>query len=323
MTPHLTKLPIYAAFIVSMAISSPSFSVDISSLKNLNVRNQNLTGKIESNLLNEASGITRSGYSNDIFWLINDGGDEPFIYAVNRQGKDLGRYYINGIDNRDWEDISSFTLDGQNYLIIADTGDNDSIHKHSFLYIIKEPIRTDNNSNKLTRLKLSWRIRFQYQNGPRDCESIAVDTANNRILLLSKRTVPAVMYELPLKPNKKRRLLKAIPIAKLSNIPQPEFFFILTNPIWGQYASQPTAMDISLDGMELAVLTYKFGYIYQRNDEQSWEQALMTPPKVFYLPKLTQAEALSFDINNDIFITSEKTHAPLYLIKRSNKPIKQ
>ncbi len=312
----LAKFSMYPAFIVLMAISSSSFGVDISSLKHLNVRNQNLTGKIESSLLNEASGITRSGYSNDIFWLINDGGDEPFIYAVDRQGKDLGRYYINGIDNRDWEDISSFTLDGQNYLIIADTGDNDSIHKHSFLYIIKEPKKTDNNSDKLIRLKLSWRIRFQYENGPRDCESIAVDTNNNRILLLSKRTVPAVMYELPLKPNKKRRLLKATPIAKLNNIPQPEFFFILTNPIWGQYASQPTAMDISHDGTELAVLTYKFGYIYQRNDKESWEQALQGSPKVFHLPKLAQAEALSFDINNDIFITSEKSHAPLYLLER-------
>lgn len=318
MASPLAKFFMYAALILSTVISSPSFSIDTSSLKEATIFNQNLTGKIESSLLNEASGITRSGYSNDIFWLINDGGDEPFIYALNKQGRDLGRYYIKGIDNRDWEDISSFKLDNQNYLIIADTGDNDSKHKHSFLYIIKEPKITNNNSNRLTRLKLSWRIRFQYQNGPRDCESIAVDTKSNRILLLSKRTVPAVMYELPLKPNKKRRLLKATPIAKLNSIPQPGIFFIITNPIFGRYASQPTAMDISLDGMELAVLTYKFGYIYHRSDKQSWEQALMSSPEVFDLPQLAQAEALSFDSNNDILITSEKSHAPLYLIKRSN-----
>lgn len=307
---------------LSTAISSNIFAVDISSLKNAEILNQNLTGKIESSLLDEASGITRSGYNNNIFWLINDGGDEPFIYALNKQGRDLGRYYIKGIDNRDWEDISSFTLNNKNYLIIADTGDNDSKHKHSFLYVVSEPEISATNPNRPTRLKLSWRIRFQYQGGPRDCESIAVDVENNRILLLSKRTVPAMMYELPLKPNKKSRLLKATPIAKLSSIPQPGTFFLLTNPFFGRYASQPTAMDISFDGLELAVLTYKFGYIYHRKNKESWEQALMRAPEVFHLPQLTQAEALSFDIENNILVTSEKRHAPLYLLRRPSVSIK-
>lgn len=323
MKSFITKLYIYTAVILNIVISLPAFALDISSLKSAEIVNQNLMGEIESSLLDEASGIARSGYDSNIFWLINDGGDKPFIYALNKQGHDLGRYYIKGIDNRDWEDISSFTLDNHNYLIIADTGDNDSNHKHSFLYVVAEPNISDSDPTGSTRLNLSWRIRFQYQDGPRDCESIAVDTENNRILLLSKRTVPAIMYELPLKPNRKNRLLTAMPIAELIGIPQPGTFFLLTNPFLGRYASQPTAMDISIDGLELAVLTYKFGYIYSRKNKEPWEQTLIKPPEVFHLPQLTQAEALSFDDQHNIWITSEKRPAPLYILKRpitSNNP---
>ncbi len=294
-----------------------SFALDISQLQQAEYSSGKLLGKLKYKRLNEASGIARSSRDNQVFWIINDGGDKPFIYAIDKTGKHLGRYFITGTDNRDWEDITSFSKDGKHFLIIADTGDNNSEHKDSFLWVIKEPELSKYNHKKLNTIKLEQRIRFRYQDGPRDCESIAVDIKNDRILLLSKRTVPAVMYQLPLSPNPKKRLLIATPIAELTEIPQPDFLFILKNIFLGRYASQPTAMDISPDGKELAVLTYSYGYIYQLENGQ-WEQALTKKPKVFEFPKLSQAEALSFDSDNDILITSEQRPAPIYLLQKQS-----
>jgi hypothetical protein len=47
---------------------------------------------------------------------------------------------------------------------------------------------------------VAWRVRFRFEDGPRDCEAMAVDPEQPRALLLSKRTEPPVLYELTLLP---------------------------------------------------------------------------------------------------------------------------
>ncbi|THB75379.1 MAG: hypothetical protein D6B28_00470 [Gammaproteobacteria bacterium] len=298
--------------------SSHCFAIDILDLQPADFSKAKLIGDLKYNSLDEASGLTKSPSIKDLFWVINDGGDNPFIYAIDKSGKHLGRYFIKGVDNRDWEDISSYSKDGSNYLVIADTGDNKSIHRDSFLWIVKEPDLRTYKTKKLNTLSLFKRIRFRYEDGPRDCESIVVDEKNQRILLLSKRTVPAVMYQLPLNAPKKKRLLIATRIAELNTIPQPTTSFLFANPIYGKYASQPTAMDISPDGNSLAVLTYVYGYIYQLEENEKWETAVEKKPKVFQLPDLTQAEALCFDDHGNILVTSEKRPAPVYMLQKKS-----
>ena len=297
---------------------STCYALNISSLQPADFSKTKLLGKLNSKALKEVSGITRSTKNNQVFWVINDGGDRPFIYAIDKSGKQLGRYFIRKTDNRDWEDISSYSKNGKHFLIIADTGDNKAQHKDSFLWVVEEPNLNNYKKNKLNTIDVKQRIRFRYPGGPRDCEAIAVDKNNDRILLLSKRTVPAEMYQLPLQPDPKQRMLMAKPIAMLDKIPQPDLSFIITNPFFGFFASQPTAMDISPDGTQLAVLTYNYGYLYQLPSEQQWEQALTRNPKVFKIPELKQAEALSFDEDGNIIITSEKKAAPLYLIEKAS-----
>ena len=314
-------MPIITAFkilfcLFALAATSCS-ALDVTDLKQAGYTSGKLVGELKYKGLNEASGIARSTRSDKLFWVINDGGDKPFIYAIGSQGKHLGRYFVTKVDNRDWEDISSYSENGKHYLIIADTGDNNANHLDSFLWVVEEPNLQNYNKKQLNTIPVKQRIRFRYKDGPRDCESIAVDQQNQRILLLSKRTVPAVMYQLPLSPDPKQRMLTATPMAELNLIPQPGLTFLLKNPFFGRYASQPTAIDISPSGKELAVLTYGYGYIFELQNNK-WEQALEQAPKVIEIPRLAQAEAWSFDNNGNLIITSEKRPAPLYLLKKSS-----
>ena len=121
---------------------------------------------------------------------------KPLLYALDTQGNHLGRVDLRKSDNRDWEDLASFVLDGEPYLLVADIGDNDARHKKGRLYIVEEPA-----VEKKGEEKVDWEIEFRYPDGPRDAESVAVDIENRRVLILSKRDIPPVLYEVPLRPD--------------------------------------------------------------------------------------------------------------------------
>ena len=117
------------------------------------------------------------------------------MHAISPRGKRLGEFNLKKSDNRDWEDLASFVLDGTPYLLVADIGDNDARHKKSTLYVVEEP-----DVEKSAKAKVAWPIEFRYPDGPRDAEAVAVDMENRRALILSKRDIPPVLYELPLQP---------------------------------------------------------------------------------------------------------------------------
>ena len=62
-------------------------------------------GTIKSNLIYEASGIAASRMNSGVLWVHNDD-NPPYIFAMTAEGRDLGRYLLDGVRNRDWEDIA-------------------------------------------------------------------------------------------------------------------------------------------------------------------------------------------------------------------------
>jgi hypothetical protein len=94
-----------------------------------------VAGRLENPKIIEASGLARSQREPGVLWTINDSGN-------------LGRVDLNKSDHRDWEDLASFQLDGDPYLLVADIGDNDARFKKRTIYVAKEP-RTDENKTKV------------------------------------------------------------------------------------------------------------------------------------------------------------------------------
>ena len=144
--------------------------------------------------------------------------------------------------NRDWEDIASFTLDGVAYLLIADIGDNDGKRKDVRLYVVEEP------KPGKSKVDYAWRLDFEYPEGARDAEAIAVDVENRQVLVLTKRDIPALLYSVPLVPESKKRQT-ATRLGAVGSLPQPtrsEIEFAAKTDSWHW---QPTSMDIS-DGRD-------------------------------------------------------------------------
>ena len=154
-------------------------------------------GNIENKNLSESSGLASSNRYDDLLWSMNDSGHAPEIFAMTTQGKDLGSWAINIEKSVDWEAMSSFVLNGQAYLLVADVGDNFRWRPSLSFFVMKEPDPALIADRELT---VEWKVEFSYPEGVfRDCEAVAVDIHNERVLLVTKRAYPPELYELPLK----------------------------------------------------------------------------------------------------------------------------
>ena len=271
-----------------------------------------VAGRIENRLINEASGLAGSIRHDNLLWVHNDSGDSARLFAISPQGRTLGSVVFPESANVDWEDLTSFTLDGEAYLAIADTGDNMAIRRRPTIHIVKEPDFPSNSMTPQTQ-GIAWSIPFRFEDGARDCESIAIDVVNRRVLLLTKREVPPGLYELPLVPTDDisvaRRLLD-VPLPQ----PTPQMMKVKTRQ--GRFSAQPTAMDISQDGRQAVVLTYRNAFHFHRDPDESWETAFARDPKVISLPPMDSGEALAFNPGDGaVYVTAERHPAPVVRVR--------
>jgi hypothetical protein len=255
-------------------------------------------GNLANPQITEASGLAPSRLYPAVLWVINDGGNDPLLYAVGIDGADLGSFRVEDADNYDWEALASFELQDTAYLLIADVGDNWEQRQYCSLYVVEEPAITKIGLSNDTAVNIAWRIRFTYEEGPRDCEAVAVDEARRRVLLMSKRGLVPTLYELPLQPTEDDTIAVA---RRLTTVP---------------HFTWPTAMDLSPDGLSAVVLTYNNVYLFFRGQNEDWANALEKQPQRLQFSKLRQQEAACFGFyGKSVYVTSEKIPAPLVRIE--------
>lgn len=265
-----------------------------------------VVGHVEANELIELSGLAVSRIVGNRWWGLNDSGHAPKLYALDAQGRSLGEVSVDAAAT-DWEDLASFRVDGHAVLAIADTGDNFSLRSDVAIHLVEEPLALADSHHPLPVRTL----RFRYEDGPRDVESLAVDVAHRRFLLLDKGRRPAGLYALPMDSPADR-----IAIARrLGDVP----------PIWAgrvppalpagdeRYRGAATAMDLSADGQRLVVLTYRHVAEYRLGPGEDWAPVLSrAPATIVRLPRQRLLEAIGYDAAaGQVLIGGEAEHAPL------------
>lgn len=279
-----------------------------------------LIGHIESDQLVECSGMDVSKRAaDDLVWAINDGGNGPFVYALGLDGRDRGRVRILGIDNRDWEGMDTFVWQGRAMILIADFGDNERQYDSHSIFVVEEPRVNAERLSPSVVAEVAWRIDFRYPDGPHDAEGVAVDTTAGEVLVLTKRDVPPLLFTVPLKPTNTQVPVTAQLVAQMNRIPPPTEED-RRHP-YGDFRSQPTAMDLSTDGRLLVVLTYKHAYQFSRSSGKSWTTAVNQRPTLIRLPlpqngrNLHQREAICFaGDERSLLVTSEGLRSGIFQI---------
>jgi len=264
-----------------------------------------VAGTLQSPAIVEASGLAHSRRRQNLLWVINDGGEEPLLHAVTPEGEALGAVRVAGAENRDWEDLAAFSYEGSSWLLVADIGDNGGIRDHLTLYVVPEPEPADGE------VAPAWTVRYTYPDGPHDAEAVAVDGEAGHIYVLTKRTEPAELHTLPLRPAASAGVLISTLVTGLDSLPaREEAAGLLAAAV--PYHWQPTGMDMAADGGAVAVLTYADVYYYPRRQAETWADALAREPLPLGMPLVPIAEAVAFDERGrSLFITAEGRHAPL------------
>jgi hypothetical protein len=259
-------------------------------------------GKLSSPAITEASGLGVSPTDADFLWIINDSGGTNEIHLTDKDGTHRGSISVEGTTNRDWEDLASFMFEGKPYLLIADTGDNGSTRESVTLHIVRQPALPTDGNELSGKIPVAWEIEFTFEDGPRDCEAVAVDGAAGKIILISKRTEPPGVYELPLRPG-----MDAV-ARKIGETETKATGFTL--PL--AFRNQPTGLDISADGTMAAVSTYHGAFLFLRESDESWAETFARKPVPLGPHGLPQAEAIAFAPDGgSIHVLSEGKQAPI------------
>jgi len=269
------------------------------------------TGWLASDLLMEASGIQASYSRAGDFFVHNDGG-EPVLFAIDETGADLGSISIVPAKNRDWEDITSVPVAGQRWLAIGDIGDNMAKRDSIKLYFVEEP-KTGKFDRYSGEQILKHALTLTYPDGPRDCESMAYDPLDEQILLLSKRDNPPRLYAVDLATALSEGQAELRFLGSMAKLRPPTSRDRFQFGGRTDFISQPTGMDISADGSEMAIITYRSLYRYRRGPGEDWLSALQKRPEEVVGPPAVQNESVSYSIDGRaIYVTTEKRPAPLY-----------
>src|SRR5271166_4020951 len=92
-------------------------------------------GRFDARALPEASGIAKSRRHPGIFWVHNDSGNPPVLFAIRKDGT-IVREFRLAVPNLDWEDIA---IDDQGHLYLGDIGNNIIPLKVRTIYRLDEP----------------------------------------------------------------------------------------------------------------------------------------------------------------------------------------
>jgi hypothetical protein len=253
---------------------------------------QRLVGKLGGGPATENSGIVRSRNHDNVFWMHNDSGDEPRIYAVRRDGSvypserypDTPGTLIGGAINCDWEDIAVMH-DGS--LVVADVGNNSNARRDLVLYLLDEPEPTAGRTTFRKKLFLRYPQQNTYP-APEDdfnydCESVF--TLGENIYLLTKH-----------------RSNTATRVYRLNDLTEGTTHDLELLERF-ELGGQAVAADTLPDGSRLVVATYDTLWLF---DVRDTDHPLAHP--ISTLPyKGDNVEAVAFDGPDRVLFADEAT----------------
>jgi hypothetical protein len=256
-----------------------------------------LSGLLEYDPIDEASGIAASRMNPGVIWAHNDSGDAPRLFAFDTAGKHLGVFDILGAKARDWEDmaIGPGPQSGRRYLYVADSGDNKAKRDIKTIYRIPEPVVQPDQKPIESALSGVEAIRFRYPDGRRDAETLIVDPKTGDLIIISKREKQVRIYAA----RAPQSTSEVITLERVGTLP-------LHNVVGG---------DISPSGREILLKTYNAVYYWQRLPGRPiWEALALQSIVLPYFPE-PQGEAITWTADEMGYYTlsEERGNIPAYL----------
>lgn len=143
-------------------------------------------GNVESDELDEISGLVASRAHPGVLWVHNDSGDGARVYAIDRQGRLLGTFELDGASSRDWEDIALGSGPEGDRLFVGDIGDNDRAWVTVMVHRFDEPAVEVDQAPVTERVDAVDTFELAYPDGPHDAEALLIDPTSGDLYIVTK-----------------------------------------------------------------------------------------------------------------------------------------
>jgi hypothetical protein len=198
-------------------------------------------GRLDHEPIRECSGIVRSRRHEGAFWVHNDSGNAPALFAVRRDGTLLREYRLT-VPNIDWEDIAT---DNGGKLYIGDIGNNGEQLPVRVIHCLEEP---DPAAPAPDALRPVRSVHFRFPDAlPFDAEGLFILDGQAVIVRKRRDGGEADLYAVPL--DQPAPLLRPVLAKRLGALPG--------------FVEQATGADLSADGQRLAVCSYGVVRVYR------------------------------------------------------------
>lgn len=260
--------------------------------------------------LDEVSGLVASRSNTGVLWVIEDSGANPQVHAITPAGRFLATYTLSGATNTDWEDIARGPgpVEGQSYLYISDTGDNDRERSEVVLYRVAEPAVSASQAYLSSTLSGVETFRLRYPGTKYDCETLLVDPlTGDRFLVTRDREDSGTT-----------RVFRALDTQVSGTLATMAQVASFASPL------QVKAGDVTADGRFIAVRSHDLDdesgtvYEWQRPAGGTLSDAFATTPCTLAAPAENQGESLGYDVDDAaLLFASEGDEEPIRRLART------
>lgn len=267
-------------------------------------------GKIGHGPISEVSGLVKSQTYPDTYWLHNDSGDSPRLFAINSKGDVIVPPFVSNkkiapgnseahwpgmpvfvAANQDWEDIAVY----QDKIFVADLGNNGNARRDLGIYVLREPnptAITNARSFQYYPVEYPDQTSFPAKQWHFDSESLFID--NGVPYVITKHRQPGKISDWE-------------PGAKLYRLDSwhRDEVNVLTHVGSHPEVAVATAADLSPNGEWLAVLCYVDIWLFKRPDDgDNWFSGEARRLKLNFR-QTGQAEAIAWKDDSTLLFTNE------------------
>ncbi|HCW08494.1 MAG TPA: hypothetical protein DGG95_14140 [Cytophagales bacterium] len=241
-------------------------------------------GQVERKL-EEASALAVSFQNPGCYWTLNDSDNPAEVYLIDSTAQTKMVCKLQGIQNRDWEDIAigPGPIKGKKYVYVGEIGDNSAVYDFKYIYRFEEPDLKKGAAQTITNVET---LVIKLPDGRRDTEAMLIDPTSNDLYIISKREERVGVY--------------------FQKFPYPRDTLKLTKVLDLPF-NWVTSGSISKDASEVLIKNYNTIFYWKRSKEKSIIELLKKDPvEIPYKPE-PQGEAICFAYDNSGFYTISET----------------
>ncbi|OGS13804.1 MAG: hypothetical protein A2234_05710 [Elusimicrobia bacterium RIFOXYA2_FULL_58_8] len=249
--------------------------------------------RLETSAVKEGSALLKSPAFNNVYWVINDSGNSPHLFAFTRDGKPVkpeavanAEYKgirVSSAANVDWE---AMTADNSGNLIIADSGNNRNRRKNLAVYIVPEPDPAlVSISSPAKKVMFRYPDQEAFPPGKMNFDAEAVFWADGRLYLVTKHRsdTRAKLYRFTSLEGERVNALKLVSSFDAG--------------------AMVTDAAVSADGKKLALLTYDGAWLLERPKGSDNYFAGVKKKLIF---GAGQCEGITFDGPGALLVSNEE-----------------